>query len=160
MQISRFLIQEVTIMPLNDISQVLAQIGKSGFTTKITTGKHSFNADEPSSLGENDLGPSPYDLLLSSLGACTAMTLQMYAERKKWEIDEIKVYLNHSKEYEKDCESCEASKSKIDKISRKIEILGNIDSEQRNRLLQIADKCPVHKTLQNTVKIETQITEN
>ncbi|KAA3604057.1 MAG: OsmC family peroxiredoxin [Calditrichaeota bacterium] len=147
-------------MSSNSNSQVLAQIGKDGFTTKITAGSHSFNADEPISVGGKDLGPSPYDLLLSALGACTAMTLRMYSDRKKWEIDEITVHLIHNKEYDKDCEDCESSKAKIDKISRTIEIVGNLDSEKKERLLLIANKCPVHKTLHNTIKVETKITEN
>jgi putative redox protein len=133
--------------------QVTAQIGAEGFTTEILAGPHSLRADEPIRVGGNDYGPTPYDLLLSSLGACTAMTLRMYADRKKWPLEEVTVHLSHSKTHANDCESCDQSQSKIDLIEKKIRIKGDLDEKQRQRLLEIADKCPVHKTLHNEIKI-------
>lgn len=128
-----------------------------GFTTEIKSGDHFLLADEPKSVGGNNLGPSPYDLLLSSLGACTAMTLKMYADRKKWDLGEINIELNHSKDYAKDCETCENGSSKIDIIEKVIHISGDLDQKQKSRLLEIADKCPVHKTLHSEVKVETRL---
>lgn len=130
-----------------------------GFTTEIKSGNHFLLADEPESVGGNNLGPSPYDLVLSGLGACTAMTLKMYADRKKWDLGEINIELNHSKDYAKDCETCENGNSKIDIIEKVIYISGDLDEKQKARLLEIADKCPVHKTLHSEVKVETRLVE-
>ena len=127
------------------------------FTTEIKSGKHRLVADEPESYGGFDFGPSPYELLNSSLAACTAMTLRMYANRKKWPLESIKVHINHNKDYAKDCEDCEKSSSKIDIFQREIEFSGNLTSEQKDRLLEIADKCPVHKTLHNDVEVRTSL---
>jgi len=102
---------------------------------------------------------NPYDLLLASLGACTAMTLRMYVNRKKWEVEEITVHLSHNKDYAKDCEDCEASDTKIDHIYKYITIKGNVDEKQKARMLEIADRCPVHKTLHNPIKVVTKLQE-
>lgn len=140
-----------------DHPQVSVHLDSEEYTSKIISGKHSLIADEPKSVGGKDLGPGPYELLLASLGSCTAMTIKMYAKRKEWDLKEVKVGLSHSKDYTKDCETCESSSSKIDIIERNIELIGNLDQKQRNRLLEIANKCPVHKTLLNEVKIETSL---
>lgn len=143
--------------------QVLVRIGEKGFTTDIKAGKHRLRADEPESVGGHDFGPTPYDLLLASLGTCTAMTLRMYADRKKWEVGEIRVHLNHAREHRADCDACEDPKSKIDVIDRIIEVRGDVDEPQKKRLLEIADKCPVHKTLHGKIRVDNQIsvlTEN
>jgi putative redox protein len=137
--------------------QVTAQIGSEGFTTEIRAGHHTFRADEPEEVGGNDFGPSPYELVLSGLGACTAMTLRMYAERKKWKLEEVDVYLDHSKDYAEDCENPEDKKSKIDIMERKIVLKGALDKKQRERLLEIANKCPVHKTLEEKVEVRTSL---
>ena len=137
--------------------QVAVQIGRDKYTTDVVAGKHSFKADEPTSVGGQNFGPSPYDLLLASVGTCTAMTLRMYADRKKWDVNEITVHLNHSKDHVKDCEDCSSATSKIDVIERIIQIDGNIDDAQRQRMLEIADKCPVHKTLHNDVHVSTSL---
>ena len=143
--------------PIETEKQVVVRIGESGFTTEIKTGSHIFLADEPDSVGGNDLGPTPYDLLLSGLGACTAMTLRMYADRKKIPLNEIRVHLQHSKTHSQDCNDCENPTAKIDHIERIIELEGNLTAEEENRLLEIADKCPVHKTLLSEIKIITRL---
>lgn len=138
-------------------SRVISKTGYENFTTQIKAGKHHFLADEPESVGGLDLGPTPYDLLSSGLAACTSMTLQMYAQRKKWDLKEAKVHVEHNKDYAQDCETCEQSNSKIDHFYRKIELIGDLDESQKKRLLEIADKCPVHKTLHSDVKVLTEL---
>ncbi len=142
---------------LTSEKKVVVRLGEPGYTTEIKAGEHIFLADEPESVGGNDLGPSPYDLLTSALGACTAMTLRMYADRKKIDLKEIKVHLQHSKLYSEDCGNCENPAAKIDHIDRIIELEGNFNEEIKNRLLEIADKCPVHKTLLSDIKISTTL---
>lgn len=146
--------------PASDLktdAQVVTQTGNDGFTTEIKAGFHLLTADEPTSVGGNDFGPSPYEYLLSALGACTSMTMQMYAKRKGWPLDSVKVHLSHNKDYHQDCEACEKSGSKLDIINRSIEIEGVLDEKQRERLMQIADKCPVHKTLHSEIKVKTTV---
>ena len=135
--------------------QVVVQIGETGFTTEIKAGNHSFRADEPVAVGGDDYGPSPYDLLLASLGSCTAMTLRMYADRKKWAIKNITIHMNHKKTYQEDCQNCQETTSKVDVIERHITIQGAINEEQKDRLLAIADKCPVHRTLHSNIQVQT-----
>lgn len=137
--------------------QVVVRIGEQGFTSDVKAGNHYLTADEPIDFGGNDFGPTPYDLLSAGLGACTAMTLRMYADRKKWDLQEVRVHLEHGKVYHQDSESTESKPKKIDRIERVIEIEGNLDDTQRQRLLQIADKCPVHRTLHNEVLIESKL---
>ncbi len=137
--------------------EVAVRLGDEGFTTDVMVRRHSLTADEPESVGGNDYGPSPYELVTSGLGACTAMTLQMYARRKKWPLKEVRVQLEHFKDHAEDCENAEDPKSKIDHFSRTIELEGELDEEQRQRLLEIANKCPVHKTLHNPIKIITDL---
>lgn len=127
------------------------------FLTQIQTGKHFLVADEPQEVGGEDLGPSPYQLLTAALGACTAMTMRMYADRKGWEIEEIKVHLNHDKRYSEDCAECEKPTSKIDHFERIVEVDGQLDEKQLKRLLEIANKCPVHRTLEGDVKVITSL---
>lgn len=143
---------------LSTKEQAVVRIGpEDKFTTEVQAGKHQLTADEPLSIGGNDFGPSPYELLLSSLGACTAMTIKMYVQRKEWDLEEVVVHLNHRKEEApQDGES--PVKQFIDVFERQIEITGNLDEKQRTRILQIANKCPVHKTLHNNlVQIDTTI---
>lgn len=139
----------------NDSNQVVAELGDDRFTTSISVGDHRFLADEPKSVGGMNLGPTPYDLVASGLAACTAMTLKMYANRKKWVIEDIRVHVNHEKKYALDCDSCDSPSSKIDHFDREILIVGVLDVKQRARLLEIADKCPVHKTLEASSKVIT-----
>ena len=126
------------------------------YTAEVQAGKHQFIADEPETLGGKDFGPDPYQLLLSSLGACTAMTIKMYAERKNWDVGHISVQLNHSKKLEIDENGTETGE-KIDLFERKIQFSGDLDEKQRGRLLEIANRCPVHKTLSGTIEIESEL---
>lgn len=136
--------------------QVVAHLNlENNFTTEIHTPNHHLTADEPISVGGDNLGPSPYELLNSALGACTAMTIKMYAERKGWDLKEVYVYLTYQKKHADDIAIETASNGNIDHITKKIVFLGDLDEKQRTRLLQIASKCPVHKTLQNEVIIES-----
>lgn len=129
------------------MEKVIAHIGRDLYRTVLSNGRHEIIADEPPELGGTDLGLSPAELLLSSLGACTSITLRMYADRKGWALEEVKISLGfqHDKA---------AGKSLI---TRHIELTGSLDEEQRNRLLQIANACPIHKTLQNPIEISTQL---
>ena len=137
--------------------QVVIRTGDEGYTTQVKAGKHSFLADEPVEVGGKDLGPTPYDLLLASLGACTGITLRMYASRKGWPLNEIKIHLTHGKVHASDCEDCETREGKIDHIDRVLELEGDLNHEQKARLLEIADKCPVHRTLHREVKVKTEL---
>ena len=122
---------------------------------EITAGAHRFLADEPVEVGGNDSGPNPYDLLLAALGACTAMTLRLYAERKALPLDRVTVRLRHGRIHAADCESCETREGMIDRFERTIRLEGALDAATRARLLEIADKCPVHRTLTSEVEIRT-----
>src|SRR5215470_8263353 len=118
----------------------------SGLSQEIVSGKHQWGADEPAPFGA-DTGPSPYELLLASLGACTSMTLRLYAQRKGIDLQRITVRLQHSRIHAEDCNDCEAKQGFLDRIDRQIELTGNLDEAQKQRLLEIAERCPVHKTL-------------
>jgi putative redox protein len=130
----------------------------SGLTQSIMTHQHEFNADEPSSLGGNGRGPAPYELLMASLGACTSMTLRMYARRKGWSLDSIKVTLKHTRIDADDCTTCETADGKIDRFEKEIVVAGDLSADQVARLGEIADRCPVHRTLTHEKLIETNIT--
>ncbi|NEN24768.1 OsmC family protein [Cryomorpha ignava] len=146
--------------PFTTENHTAVQLGSDGFTTEIIAGEHRFLADEPKSVGGNNLGPSPYQLLNAALGACTAMTIKMYADRKKWDLTKVTVHLDHSSEYAKDSSNPEAKKSRIDTFNRYLEVEGDLDDEKRARLLEIANKCPVHRTLtESDVKVETRYLE-
>ena len=138
--------------------QVVASLDfEDGFTTAMKVGNHYMTADEPTSYGGNDFGPSPYELVSAGLSACTAMTLQMYTKRKGWHIENVEVHTSYSKTHALDCEDCESSHAKIDTFHRELKISGDFDNKQLERLLQIADKCPVHKTLHNDTQVITKI---
>jgi putative redox protein len=130
--------------------------GPGAFTVDIRAGRHQWVGDEPASVGGDDLGPGPYDMLTAALGACTAMTLRMYARQKQWPLDKVTVELAHSKIHAKDCAECETRDGKVDRIERFVTITGALDAEQRQRLLEIADKCPVHRTLHSDVLVVTR----
>jgi putative redox protein len=112
-------------------------------------------ADEPRAVGGADTGPDPYEHLLASVGACTAMTVRMYAERKSWPLTDVHIKLRHNREYHKDCSDCDDKPVQLDVIERDIKLIGDLDSSQLERLMQIADKCPVHKTLTGKLEIRT-----
>ena len=121
---------------------VVTETGQGRFQQEIRVGKHRFIADEPTEVGGLDRGPGPYDLLLAALGACTAMTLRLYAERKGLPLNRVTVRLSHSKIYAADCVNCDTKEGMLDRIDRAITLLGNLDESQRTRLMEIADKCP------------------
>ena len=129
------------------------------FQQNVTSGPHQLLADEPVAAGGADTGPGPYDLLLSALGACTSMTMRMYADRKSLPVDRITVTLNHNNIHAEDCAECETREGLIDQIDRVISIEGALDADQRQRLMEIADKCPVHRTLKSEVRILTKAAE-
>lgn len=138
---------------LNTDRQVAVRLGDIGYTTEIQAGAHGLIADESNKLGGDDFGPSPYQYLTAALGACTAMTLQMYARRKGWDLEEVRVHLDHGKSYVDDCNACEDKPMKIDIIEKVIELEGDLNDEQINRLMEIADRCPVHRSLNAEVRI-------
>ena len=146
----------------NDIkgNQVKVRLSGDSFTTEVLTPYHHLLADEPESVGGRNMGPTPYDLLMASLGTCTAMTLKMYADRKGWRLGEINVYLNHEKVHREDSDLLETGGGKISKFSRLLEIKGNITEEMEDKLLEIANKCPVHKTLHEEIEVETKMLKN
>jgi putative redox protein len=135
---------------------VVASTGQGKFEQVMVDGRHSLIADEPVSAGGVDVGPGPYDLLLMSLGSCTSMTLHLYAARKQWPLEQVVVRLKHAKVHAEDCAGCEDNPTAmIDRIDRAIEVIGPLDDEQRSRLLQIANQCPVHRTLSSKIDIKT-----
>ena len=145
--------------------QVVTQTGAQRFHTDVRMGAHGLVADEPKQMGGKGHGPSPYDLLMAALGTCTSMTLRMYADRKEWSLEEVSVRLDHQKIHEKDLdtqmeqEEGEGTKkrgAKIDHITRYIDLVGDLSEDQRARLMEIADRCPVHRTLHSEVKVTTQ----
>ena len=123
------------------------------FTNVMRDGRHVITADEPAEVGGNDAGPGPYELLLMSLGACTSMTLRMYAELKKLPLERVRVQLSHRKIHAQDCVECETREGKLDEITRVITLEGALSEELRKRMLEIADKCPVHRTLTSEIRI-------
>jgi putative redox protein len=135
---------------------VVQETRKSKFNQIITVGPHQLVADEPVAAGGEDAGPGPYDFLLAGLGACTSMTMRLYADRKSLPLDRVTVTLKHSKIYAKDCAECETRDGMLDQIERDITIDGALDAEQRKKLMEIADKCPVHRTLTSEIRIATK----
>ncbi|MEX0959614.1 MAG: bifunctional alpha/beta hydrolase/OsmC family protein [Burkholderiales bacterium] len=136
---------------------VVEEAGQGRLAQIVRAGNHVLHADEPESLGGNDSGPSPYQLLSAALGACTSMTLRMYADQKKWPLEKVSVRLKHDKIHAKDCAECETREGRIDRIDREIEITGDLDDTQRQRLLEIADRCPVHRTLHAEVSVRSKL---
>jgi len=128
-------------------------LGDENYKTIMTAGNHELIADEPESVGGNDEGPDPYDYLLMALGSCTVITLKMYADRKKWPVEDIFVEMKHHKTHAEDCSDCEDPKARIDRIEKELIVKGDLSEDQRNRLLEISKKCPVHKTLLKDVEI-------
>ncbi len=137
--------------------EVLVTGGPAGYAQEILAGAHVLTADEPVDQGGTNTGPNPYELLLAALGACTSMTLRMYASRKGWPLEGVEVFLRHDKIHAADCRNCESKEGRIDRIRRRIHLSGPLDAEQRSRLAEIADRCPVHRTLTSEMTIETEL---
>ena len=141
----------------NEPKSVIVRGHGPGLAQEILADRHHLHADEPVFAGGGDTGPSPYDFLLAALGACTSMTLGMYARRKAWPLEDIVVHLRHSKIHAVDCAECETKEGMLDRIERDIQVSGPLNDEQRAKLLEIANKCPVHRTLTSEIHIQTRM---
>ena len=137
----------------NTTPHIVVRGDAENFEQEITAGKHRLVADEPVSAGGGDAGPDPYDYLLASLGVCTSMTVGLYARRKQIPLENITVSLRHSRIYAKDCEECETEEGMLDRIEAEVELTGALSEEQRDKLMEIAAKCPVHRTLTSEINI-------
>ena len=143
---------------INSQHQVVASLDDSeGYTTQMKVGNHYMVADEPESVGGKDFGPSPYELVSAGLSACTAMTIKMYVARKGWKLENVEVHTSYGKTHAIDCENCEDPNAIIDTFEREIKLEGELDEKQIKRILQIADKCPVHKTLHSETQVITKL---
>ncbi len=130
---------------------------EDSYTSQVLASGHGLLLDEPLAVGGNNLGPTPYDYLLAALGGCTGITLRMYADRKGWPLDAVEVHLRHAKIHAQDCESCENADGRIDQITRELKLEGDLQPEERQRLMEIAEKCPVHRTLHNEINVVTDL---
>ena len=137
--------------------EVIVHGDATGFAQQILAGAHALTADEPVEGGGTDIGPSPYDLLLAALGACTSMTVGMYARRKAWPLESVTVRLRHSRIHAADCADCETKEGMLDRIERDVQFSGALTTEQRDKLLEISNKCPVHRTLSSEIDIQTRL---
>ena len=127
------------------------------YINSLRAGRHAWTADEPAAVGGNDAGPGPYELLLMALGACTSMTVRMYAERKQLPLKRVRVRLAHRKIHAQDCADCATKEGLLDEITREIVLEGELTEEQREKLLEIANKCPVHRTLTSEIKVRSKL---
>ena len=144
--------------PAVPAGQVLVREQDKKFTQRMYTERHQLVADEPAKDGGSDLGPNPYEYLLAALGSCTSMTLRMYADRKQMKLDNVEVLLSHRRIHAEDCVECETKEGFVDRIDKRITLEGNLTAAERQRLLEIADKCPVHRTLKNEILIKSELT--
>ena len=143
----------------NDVGEarvVMVRSSEGGLAQEIIVGPHHLSTDEPELPG-TDTGPTPYQLLSAALGACTSITLTAYARRKEWPLESVTVVLTHGKIHAKDCEECETRDGKVDRIERVVTLTGDLSASERTRLLEIADKCPVHRSLHSEVKVRTRL---
>jgi len=140
----------------NSPPRVIVRGGAAGFAQQIEIGPHHLKGDEPAAFGGTDTGPSPYDFLLAALGTCTSMTISFYARRKGWRLENVTVSLYHSKIHATDCAECETKVGRIDRIERAIQLTGALTNEQRAKLMEIADRCPVHQTLTSEINVRTR----
>ena len=141
----------------SQLREVVVHGSAQGFAQEVSAAGHRLVVDEPTSFGGTDTGPSPYDLLVSALGACTSMTLSLYARRKQWPLEAVTVRLRHSKIHAVDCAECDTKSGMVDGIERDVELHGDLTSEQRAQLLEMANRCPVHKTLTSEINIRTRL---
>jgi putative redox protein len=140
---------------IEEPDEIIVRGNVQGLAQEVRIGKHQLKADEPESVGGTNAGPTPYGLLLASLGACTSMTITLYARRKQWPLTDVTVRLRHSKLHAVDCSDCETKEGKLDEIERNITLEGELTDEQRRSLFAIAERCPVHRTLTSEIKIRT-----
>lgn len=140
----------------NNPPHVIVRGDVAGFAQQVEIGPHNLKGDEPVASGGTDTGPTPYDYLLAALGTCTSMTISFYARRKGWPLENVTVSLHHSKIHATDCAECETKVGKIDRIEREIHLSGNLTAERRAKLMEIADRCPVHQTLTSEINIKTR----
>ena len=138
---------------------VVVRGGAKNFQQEVVVGKHTFVADEPVSAGGGDAGPDPYDYLLTALGVCTSMTIGLYARRNRFPLENITVSLSHSRIYAADCEDCETKQGLLDRIDVEVELTGSLTPEQHAKLMQVAAKCPVHRTLTSEISIKLRAAE-
>jgi len=137
--------------------EVVVRSTAAPFAQQVEVGPHRFSADEPEASGGSDAGPDPYALLLAALGSCTSMTLLMYARRKRWPLEQVVVRLRHDHVHAEDCADCEQQSAHVERIDRRIALAGPLDATQRTRLLDIANKCPVHRTLTSRIDIRSAL---
>jgi len=140
-----------------DPGVVVVRGNAAGFAQEIVAGGHHLTADEPASMGGTESGPSPYELLLAALGACTSMTVALYARRREWPLEEVSVRMRHAKIHAEDCANCETKEGMLDRVESEIELTGNLSEEQRAKLLEIAKKCPVRRTLTSEIDVRTKL---
>lgn len=141
---------------VSEDGQIIARTG-NGLCTEVTANSYALVVDEPVGFGGTDDGPTPYDYLLAALGSCTAMTVRMHADRKGWHLESVRVRMKHGKIHAKDCEECETESGRIDRIELELELEGPLEEQQRRRLKEVSEKCPVHRTFGSEVLIETRV---
>jgi putative redox protein len=157
--VGRYLPEDIEEVPEDAPEGGVVVEGKSsGYLQRIRARGHVFPADEPLTAGGTDLGPTPYELLLAGLGACTSITLRMYARRKEWPLEGVRVKLRHNRVHAKDVEDAEKDSGMVDVIDKELELEGDLTQQQRERLFEIAARCPVHRTLLNEIKIRSELT--
>jgi len=145
-------------LPSQEPRSVVVVGPATGFRTEVDVAGHHLVVDEPIPVGGTDAGPSPYEMLLAALGSCTAMTLRIYADRRKWPLERVRVTLQHRKVHAEDCAECERKPTKMDVVDRIIALEGALTEEQRTKLLEIAERCPVHQTLRGPIQVNTRVT--
>ncbi|MCR5888829.1 OsmC family protein [Hymenobacter sp. J193] len=150
----------LTPEPTATNATVVVKVGLTDLAAEIQAGRHTFFVDEPETVGGHDQGPTPYDLLLSALGACTAITVRLYATRKSWPLEGIEVRLRHQRVHRLDCDKCEQAGEMLEEVQKELRLLGPLSAEQKQRLHIIADKCPVQKTLTSgALRVVTVVVE-